>query len=172
MRIGKQTASTGQPPPARVVGAWNWDIQRNLFYCGAELADYFAVNASRAARGAPIEEFLAAIHPDDVTRVSAAIRDAIATDGRFSQSCRLATRSFGERVVRATGLPHRDPAGRPAFFIGFMTDIGGQEVDLPVDLLADIGLLRDRVSALKSRLVSYLFQALQDEVECLRERRR
>jgi PAS domain-containing protein len=170
MHFAKPTAPARRASAARVVGVWNWDIQHNLVYCGTEFADYFAVDAARASRGAPIEEFLAAIHPDDLPRVSTAIRDAIAGSAGFSEVYRLATRSRGQRTILATGMAHRDAAGKPAFFTGLATDIAGSDARLPVDLLAEISLLSDRVTALKSRLVSYLFQALQDEIERLNEK--
>jgi len=153
-----------------MVGAWNWDIQHNLVYCSAEFADYFSVDALRAASGAPIEDFLSAIHPDDIAHVSSAIRDAIATGAAYSEVYRLSTRSFGERTVRATGVSHRDRSGRPVFFTGFVADIAASNTRSPVDLLTELNLLRGSVLALKSHTLTYLFQALLDEVKGLADR--
>ncbi|KAA0075375.1 hypothetical protein CIW50_15100 [Tardiphaga sp. P9-11] len=56
-----------------IVGIWDWDISNDRSYLDTGSANFFNIDPTVAARGLPCMECLAAVHPDDIARVLAAI---------------------------------------------------------------------------------------------------
>ena len=105
------------------VGAWDWDIQSDLVHSNRRFAEFYSVDPSRAAAGAPIAEFLMGIHPSDRARMSDKVQEAIERGGDYAEEYRLA-RSDGEvRWIYCRGRVYRDEAGTPVRFPGVVFDI-------------------------------------------------
>lgn len=55
---------------ARSIGTWVWDIDGNVICGDANTAKLFGLNPQAVKDGLPIKDYVAALHPDDRTRVS------------------------------------------------------------------------------------------------------
>ena len=82
---------------AGMIGTFDTDLQTGIVYSDARFATMFSVAPEKGAAGAPLADYLAGIHPDDVGQVSDAIQQAIAT----GEKCILEY-----RVLKADGTVH------------------------------------------------------------------
>ena len=131
------------------IGAWDWDLVTDRVTADTRFAVLYGVDPERAAAGAPIADFLAGIHPDDVLRVRAEIEVAIASGGSFASEYRLLRQDGRERWVSAQGRCLSDEEGRPVRFPGVSFDITRRvAADLAIRAAKDE---RDFVIALTSR---------------------
>jgi PAS domain S-box-containing protein len=115
------------------VGSWDWDIVADRVTSDAGFARLYGVDPEMARRGAPIADFFAGIHPEDLPRVRADIEAAIASGSAFHSEYRLLHPDGRPRWVGAQGRCVRDAAGRPMRFPGVSYDIDarkGQEIRL------------------------------------------
>lgn len=105
------------------VGTWDWVLPADRVYANARFAELFAVPPERAAAGAPLGDFLTAVHPDDRSRISHKIERAIATGEDFAEEYRLVQQDSPPRWVYARGRVHLDGNGSPERFPGVVIDI-------------------------------------------------
>ncbi|WP_441280966.1 PAS domain-containing protein [Tardiphaga sp. 862_B3_N1_1] len=105
-----------------IAGFWDWDISNDCNYLDAGAARFFNVDPETAARGLPNMAYLAAVHPDDVDRVHAAVAAAMRSGGIFECECRLIK---NDRIswVLARGSCTLDGHGRPVRLPGAIIDI-------------------------------------------------
>jgi PAS domain S-box-containing protein len=108
---------------AGVVGTWDWLVQENKVFANERFARTYGVNPDEALRGAPVETFVKAIHPDDRERVRLRIEEAVAKGGDFSEEYRLVQADGSIRWVLARGRCYHDENGRATRFPGATTDI-------------------------------------------------
>jgi PAS domain S-box-containing protein len=96
------------------VGAWNWEVESDRITADERFAKLYGVDPQKARAGAPIAEFLDAIHVKDVERVRAEIDDALRSGEAFVSEYRLTVPGCDVRWVRAQGraLPAADGAAR------------------------------------------------------------
>ena len=104
------------------VGTWDWDIASNLVVADERFAHFYSVDPTEAARGAPVEAFTKAIHPDDVERVGAAIQAAIAGQD-FAEEYRLIQADQSIKWVIARGRVRINADGQAVRFPGTVIDI-------------------------------------------------
>jgi PAS domain S-box-containing protein len=109
-------------------GTWTWDIPANQVVADRNLARLFEVSESDAA-GAPIERYLAAIHPEDLGRVQDSIRASLegSTDP-YECEYRVMRTDGGIRWVIARGNVERDAEGKPVALPGIVIDITGRKL--------------------------------------------
>ncbi|SOB79916.1 PAS domain S-box-containing protein [Sphingomonas guangdongensis] len=105
------------------VGTWDWDVQANRVTADDRFARLYGVDVQVALDGAPIDQFFAAIHPDDVGRVQGAIERTLATGEAFAEEYRLIDSDRAVRWVAAQGRAHFDAAGRAVRFPGVSFDV-------------------------------------------------
>ena len=105
------------------VGTWDWDVPADRVKADERFARLYGVEPDRAAEGAPIAEFFAAIHPDDLAHVQPAIRTALRTGALFSAEYRLVQPDQTVRWVLAEGRCRLGEDGRPLRFPGVSFDI-------------------------------------------------
>jgi PAS domain-containing protein len=105
-----------------IVGIWDWDISNDRSYLDASGAHFFNVDPAMAARGMPCMAYLAAIHPDDIARVQAAIAQSMRLGGVYECEYRLIK---NDRIswVLARGNCTLDQHGRPVRLPGAIIDI-------------------------------------------------
>ena len=109
------------------VGAWDLDLSTGLVTADGRFAALYGVTTDKAARGAPMSDFFAAIHPADRPRVEEAAKRTLETGADLSEEYRL-QRDNGETLwVAATGGLVRDQDGNPAHFPGITFDISGRK---------------------------------------------
>lgn len=107
---------------ARVVGVWDWDPNTDRVHADANFARLYGVAAERLADGAPLDEFLAAVHPDDLDRVRGEIGRALDQAGEYATEYRLVGADGEVRWVLARGAVTRGADGR-ARLPGVVIDI-------------------------------------------------
>ncbi len=121
-----ETVTAGDDKQALVaplIGLWDFDVATGKVVSDKVFAEFYGVDAHAAAAGAPLADYLAAIHPQDLDRVSAAIDTAIATGDDFVEEYRVRRRDGTVSWVIARGKCWRDDAGRPLHFPGAVVDI-------------------------------------------------
>lgn len=105
------------------IGTWDWDVANDLVRADARFAALYGVDPAFAAAGAPIADFFAGIHPDDIERVRAEIDDTLHRTKQFHSQYRL-LRADGEvRWVVAQGLCVDDENGVCVRFPGASYDV-------------------------------------------------
>ena len=103
------------------IGAWGWDIRNDRVYSDPRFAEVFSVDPSRAATGAPIGDFLNAIHPADRDRIREDIQRSIDKGGDYAAEFRIAQADGSVRWVYARGRCHLDQNGVPSRFPGVVS---------------------------------------------------
>jgi PAS domain-containing protein len=87
---------------AGMVGTFAWHVQTDTFYSDARFAEMFSVDPAKGEKGAPLADYLAGIHPEDVERIANAVNHTVATQEKYAQEYRLVERtelSAGSRRV-------------------------------------------------------------------------
>ena len=108
---------------AGMVGTWDWYVPTDTAYCDAQLSALCSVDPQVGEEGAPLSEYLKAVHAEDVRRLEAAIEQAMATGEKLSQDCRLVQKDGSVRWVIARGQCLYDPEGAPVRFPGAVIDV-------------------------------------------------
>ncbi|MDB4971709.1 MAG: Multi-sensor Hybrid Histidine Kinase [Myxococcaceae bacterium] len=103
------------------MGTWVLELLEGRVYGDANLNRMFGV-ADDAMHGAELEDYLVAIHPDDRSRVTEAIAQAIAHGDAYEAEYRLCNHER-ERWVVARGLVERGPDRQPLRLPGVVLDI-------------------------------------------------
>lgn len=114
--------------PPKVVGSWNWDVQRDRLRADPEVAKLFQVDPSVAAVGAPIATFVQAVHPEDALRVEAAIQHSLKSGESLCLAYRVLRSTGGSQCVLAIG--------RAVLDNGVATSFPGTLVDVDDDIIA------------------------------------
>lgn len=106
-----------------MVGTWDWDLQSDTIYSDDRFARLFSVDPEKGKDGAPVEEYMSGIHPDDESRIRRAIDQAIETGSQYVEECRLLQKDGSIRWVIAEGQCHYGKKGKPLRFPGVVIDI-------------------------------------------------
>ncbi|WP_052951471.1 PAS domain-containing sensor histidine kinase [Devosia soli] len=109
-----------------LVGTWDWDVENNRVTSDDRFAKLFNLDPLRAGLGVPIEDFLQAIHPDDVTRVGAEIQAAIVAGTPYKSEYRLIGPDGSISWVVASGRPRAGADGKVRRFPGVVFDVTEQ----------------------------------------------
>src|SRR4051794_9335580 len=105
------------------IGTWVRDIQANHVIADVNFAQLFSVNPDKAAKGAPVERFIEAIHPDDRSRIEAVLAQVLKRGGEYEVEHRLIRKDGTVRWVTARGWCEHNEQGRPVRFPGVTVDI-------------------------------------------------
>jgi len=108
------------------VGTWEYDVTRNIVTSDRNLAGMFGISEEQAVEGTALEEYLAAIHPEDLGPVQQSIQASLENGERFLAEYRLVGRDQSVRWVVARGIIIRDADGRPLRLPGVVVDITAQ----------------------------------------------
>ena len=106
-----------------MVGIWDWDLASNLLYADARFARFYGVDPERGESGAPIEEYLRAVHPDDLARLHAEFRALFDSGGEYASDYRVVQPDGTVRWVSARGKLVCDAQGRALRFPGASVEI-------------------------------------------------
>ena len=110
-----------------MIGTFDWHVQSDTFYSDARFAEMFSVDPAKGAKGVPLEEYLAGIHPEDVGGIATAINHTITTREKYTQEYRLLHRDGTIRWVEARGECLYGDDSRPDRFVGVVVDITSQK---------------------------------------------
>jgi len=106
---------------AAELGIWSWEIEADRVDADERVADLFGV-PRHERRSAPLERYLAAIHPDDVESTTAEIGAAIAARSAYGATYRIRLPGGGWRWVMARGHVDTDGDGLPVAVRGVIID--------------------------------------------------
>jgi PAS domain S-box-containing protein len=111
----------------RGIGAWDWDIPSDRVVADERFAVLYGVDPDWAKAGAPIGEFFAGVHPDDLPRLQASVAEGMRNGGSFSEEYRLLQADGSSRWVMAEGRCRLAPDGAPIRFLGLSFDVSEQK---------------------------------------------
>ena len=116
------------------MNVWDWDLATNRLECSENAVEFWGVMAGDA------EEFMAAVHPDDVAAVKQAAERAIAGEEPYHSEYRLLVPSGGTVWVQSRGRVDYDDAGRAVRILGITLDISKiKAAEEALQILADAG---------------------------------
>jgi two-component sensor histidine kinase len=110
-----------------MVGTFDWHVQSDTFYSDARFAEMFSVDPTKGEQGAPLADYLAGVHPEDVERITNAVNDAVTSGERYAQEYRLLQRNGNIRWVEVRGECLFGQDGKPDRFVGVVVDITSQK---------------------------------------------
>jgi len=110
-----------------MVGTFDWHVQSDIFFSDARFAEMFSVDPAKGEKGAPLAEYVAGIHPDDVERVTNSVNHAVATGEKYVEEYRLLPKNGDTRWVEVRGECLYGEAGKPERFVGVVVDITNQK---------------------------------------------
>jgi PAS domain S-box-containing protein len=105
------------------IGTWEWDVAKDRVFASPAFVSVFGGDVSWTQEGAPVAEYIKAIHPDDVARVKASIERALTPNTPFQEEYRLVQKDGSIVWIDARGKCQFDEAGKPTFFPGAAVDI-------------------------------------------------
>lgn len=108
---------------AGIIGTFDTDLRSNIVYSDCRFATMFSLDPEKGESGAPLSDYLAAIHPDDVEQVSAGIQRAIATGEKCLLEYRVTPKDGSIHWLEAHGQCLYDEAGKPWRMPGVAVDI-------------------------------------------------
>ncbi|WP_294262090.1 PAS domain-containing protein [uncultured Sphingomonas sp.] len=108
---------------AQGVGVWDWDVVNDRVTADGSFARLYGAEVGDPAEGAPLDDFFAAIHPDDAERVRASIDATLLHGTAFSEEYRLVQPDGSIRWVMAEGRALRGEGGAMVRFPGITFDI-------------------------------------------------
>jgi PAS domain S-box-containing protein len=106
-----------------VVGTWDWDPKADRLIANPLLARLFSIDPDLARGGAPIDAFIAGIHPDDRATVVADITQRMRAGEEFALEFRLVSADGSVSWVASRGRGHYGPDGEATRMIGAAVDI-------------------------------------------------
>lgn len=112
----------------QLVGTWDWDVVNNCVYADGPAAGLFGITEEQAALGAPLQTWIAAVHPNDADALKAEIDRVMKTGRVFSMEYRTIANNQVYWVY-ARGRCTFDKAGRPVRFPGAIVDITHEKID-------------------------------------------
>jgi PAS domain S-box-containing protein len=124
-----------------IIGTWLWELTTGTFTVDERFADNFGLSPAPGRAGLSMEQVVAAVHPDDMPGLRAAIAHAIARGGPYSHEYRVRTRDGSYRWIEANGRVDLAADGTPLRFPGVIMDIEGRRT-LEAERDQALGLLR------------------------------
>ena len=110
------------------IGTYDWDLVSGELDWDERLVEMFGYGGQRTFDRS-IEGFNARLHPDDLSMVTDALREAIDGCGDFSSLYRICLPDGGTRWISARGRVLCDPDGAPNRLLGAAYDITDQRGD-------------------------------------------
>ncbi|MBN9042437.1 MAG: hypothetical protein BGP05_14640 [Rhizobiales bacterium 62-47] len=112
---------------AGMIGTFDTDLRTDTVYSDARFAAMFSLDPQKGENGAPLADYLASIHPDDVKRVSDAIQQAIVTGEKCILEYRVVNRDGKIQWLDVHGQCLYDETGKPWRMPGVAVDISDRK---------------------------------------------
>jgi PAS domain S-box-containing protein len=103
------------------MGVWRRDLAQNRFFFSDYALKLLGIDPEKF-RGT-VEEFLAAVHPEDRERLRAFMASVAELDQPFDQEYRVLWADGSVRFIRARGRVMRDEKGQPVRVMGVLWDV-------------------------------------------------
>lgn len=110
-----------------MVGTFSWHVQSDTFYSDARFAEMFSVDPAKGDKGAPLSDYLAGVHPEDVRRIADAVNHTVLTQEKYAQEYRLVQKDGSIRWVEVRGECLYSENGKPDRFVGVVVDVTNQK---------------------------------------------
>lgn len=107
------------------VGIWDWDITNNIDHANPTTAAYFGLAPDKAAHGLPVEDYIKAVHQDDMPHFLDELNRSTTYGEPFSLDFRVIANDR-IRWLSAYGVCSSDSSGRPFRMMGSLVDITGE----------------------------------------------
>lgn len=120
---------------SELVGTWDWEVPLNRVTADDTFARLYNIDPLRAGLGVEIEQFLGAIHPDDLPRVTEQIDRALLTGEDYRCEYRVTGSDGKLHLILATGRARLGHDGTAERFPGVVVDLTEQR--RVADALAD-----------------------------------
>ena len=108
---------------ASSVGTWTWDIAGDRLIADEFTARMFSIEASAAAKGLPMADYLQVVYDDDRADFLGALERAIELRGTYNIEYRVRQSDGSSRWLQARGRVESDGAGHAMHFHGAVIDI-------------------------------------------------
>ena len=102
------------------MGAWRWDIGPDIRVFDKQTCQLLGLNPT--SFGGTVEEFLAAVHPDDRENVKSSLRRTLETDETYEVEYRAVWQDGSIHYISARGCCARDDSGQPISVNGTIWD--------------------------------------------------
>ena len=106
------------------VGTWRWDLRTGTDTLDANLAALLGLGTTDTV--VTLDEFFAAVHPDDRERTRAAFDEAVQTGASLDVEFRVVRQDGAVRWLRDYGETILDAEGEPTYLTGAVVDITDQ----------------------------------------------
>lgn len=117
-----ETLPSPLPGNNELVGLWDWDVAHNLAYVDPVAADLFDVGRKGANKGLPVQEYMKAMHPEDVTSFNNTVFQVANEGGLFDTTYRVI--NHGRIVwIHARGSCFRNSGKIPSRFSGALFNV-------------------------------------------------
>ncbi|WP_182085308.1 PAS domain-containing protein [Aureimonas sp. ME7] len=107
-----------------LLGVWTWNVRTGMVVACQDVCEYIDIPADIGLHGVTMDRFIAAIHPQDRTRLNRCVEDALFHHQPFVAEYRLTSTRHGTCWVRSQGHCFRDEDGNPTHISGYLTKIG------------------------------------------------
>lgn len=111
-------------PPCKneLIGLWEWDVSHNLTYVDPPAAKLFDVDPTASVKGLPVEDYIKAIHPDDIKPFTETLYQVAREGGCLNTTYRVIKNG---RIVwiYARGSCFTDSGKTPVRFPGALFDV-------------------------------------------------
>jgi len=108
------------------VGAWSADLVQGRYVADVAIANLYGIDPVRAAGGVPTAEFLAKVHPEDLSALQAEIARSLVSGRDMALEYRLRHPDGSIRWVLSRWRTHLDADGRPVRRTGVGIETTGQ----------------------------------------------
>lgn len=105
-----------------IIGFWDWDAVNDINHLDEGCAELFGVDPAQAKNGMSINDYMKAVHPDDVPRLTSAIMQTLQTGGPIEIRYRVMSNG-SVRHVLAKGVCTLDASGRAERFPGLILEL-------------------------------------------------
>ena len=112
-----------------VAGTWVWDVSSDRITADERFARSFGLDPLQCAKGMPLADAAAAIHPDDWKVVEDRISKAMQEGGEYRAEYRVRREDGSYSWVEAVGRCDLDGDGKPLRFPGVIVDINARKRD-------------------------------------------
>jgi PAS domain-containing protein len=111
-----------------LIGYYTWSIGQNLVYLDAVASRLRDFSFDEAARGIPVEAFIAQVEGAARARVARAVHTSLTSGEFYDQEYRIVLKSGGFRWLRTTGRVIHDCDGVPMMAMGTVRDVTARKV--------------------------------------------
>ncbi len=94
------------------VGVWTYDVASDRFFCSSAISELYGIDPDRGEAGIGRLEFLANVHPDDLSRLRAVMAGGLEQPGDFGMEYRIRHPDGSVRWVHSRGHTYADAHGR------------------------------------------------------------